>query len=157
MITTAVISGFAATARAIRSLSPGPQDDRSHVSHSHTLDVEARPPTSPLDEYNTREMAQDGGLPRKAVRAAEQSDDFGGDTPGPSPQQASTPPSWERRGRSILNTMRTAAAIGGWATQAINDLAVTVSCVVSGPPSPSLQYNLPSPVTESGRPNRTVN
>ena len=148
MMASTLVSGFAALAGAIRSLTHAVHDHRSHVYPSHNHDSESNPSTHPSDEYNACEMgpeARSAGMP--VVPMAEVlDDDLKGDTPDPSSPQHPQPRTREKRGHKLWKKVQRVVSNSNWPTHILNAAQVAMTSVLNVPPS--LEYTLPAPVTD---------
>ena len=100
-MTSALTAGMATLARAMRSLTQAVQDHQSHIYSSHARDIESYPSTSPLDKYDTREMAPEARSAEMGPVVEALDDDLKGNTPDPSSPQRPPPQSWKTRRRRL--------------------------------------------------------
>ncbi|KAM5540825.1 hypothetical protein V8D89_005469 [Ganoderma adspersum] len=149
VIASVLISGFAALAGAVRFHAQAVRDLQRHIYYPQAQDVEAHPSTSPLDGHEADDKAPEAGPSGKAPAADLLDEALEKDSLHPPDPQHPPPPTREKRGRRLLKKLQKAVSNGGWSTHVLNAAEVAVACVLSGPPS--LQYNLPIPVTDPRR------
>ncbi|PIL35126.1 hypothetical protein GSI_02915 [Ganoderma sinense ZZ0214-1] len=146
----ALVSGFSASAGAIRSLALAVQDHRQHTHRVHTQDVEARSSTSPLNEDDAPEKVPEAGPARMApaVGPSESDSDLYEDSSYSSSPPLPPPPTRQSRGHKLWTKVQDAVSDSAWPTLALNTANVAATFVLSGPSS--LLYSLPTPVTDPG-------